>query len=562
MPDFSESTFYNTSSRHGFVRLKASTDFGQSDYEQALIDYIKKLTDDIPNHEDTKPIPPIGPFETVKKFHEYVQQMFGTKPIPPIGPFTTELSVDYVTSEQTIKLDGKDKSAFEKRQSHFFHLTPFGQSEQNPFLNSDQKVFLVPQFKFQSDKSNAEFYVGLTGLKPPQNFAIHFQVADGTADPLSIKPDPHIHWSYLKGNQWISFGKYEVQDGTNGLLNSGIITFSIPDEASSENTILPPGQHWLRASVAGESDAVCRLLAVSAQGLTVTFKNQGNDPAFPAKVLPPGPISKLDQPDAAVKKVAQPFATFGGRAAEQPSAFYTRISERLRHKDRAIALWDYERLILEAFPQIYKVKCLNHTFYDNENGINIYKELAPGHVTIVTIPNQQSHYVRDPLRPYTSLGLLEDIKTFLQKHLSCFVKLHVKNPLFEEVGAHFKLRFFEGFDKTFYAKKLQEAITRFLSPWAFSGGGNPTFGGKIYQSVLINFVEEQPYVDYVTDFKLSHTHTKLDSDGSDSEVVDFEISEIKGSKAVSILVSARNHTIEVINPAQEETTGATCPCAV
>jgi hypothetical protein len=165
------------------------------------------------------------------------------------------------------------------------------------------------------------------------------------------------------------------------------------------------------------------------------------------------------------------------------------------------------------------------------------------------------------LRPFTSLGLLEDIKAFLQKRLSCFVKLHVKNPLFEEVGAHFKVRFMEGFDETFYKNKLQEAITRFLSPWAFSGNSHPTFGGKIYQSVLINFVEEQPYVDYVTDFKLSHTYTKLDNSGSESEVVDPDVAEIKGSKALSILVSAGHHAIEVIKPAQEEKTGETCPCA-
>jgi len=541
VPDFSESELYNTSSRHGFVRFETSEDFGQSAYEQALIDYIKSVTDTIPNNE-------------------------GKKPIPPVGPFVTELTLDYTTAIQAIALNNTDKLAFEKRQAHFFHLTPFGQYEQHRLLNSSQKeVYLVPQFNFERDNSkkdsNAEFYIGVTGLKPPQNLALLFQVADGTADPLSIKPDPHIHWSYLSGNEWVGFAKHEVQDGTDGLLNSGIITFAIPDDASSANTLLPTGQHWLRAAVADESDAVCRLLAVSAQGLTVTFKNQGNDPAYPAKSLPAGTISKLDQPDAAVKKVTQPFTSFGGRAAEQSSAFYTRISERLRHKDRAIALWDYERLILEAFPQIYKVKCLNYTEYEPSGVTGIYRELAPGHLTIITIPNQQFHNLRDPLRPYTSLGLLENIKAFLQKRLSCFVKLHVKNPLFEEVGAHFKVRFLEGFDETFYANKLDEAITRFLSPWAFPGGGNPTFGGKVYQSVLINFVEEQPYVDYVTDFKLSHTYTKPDSNGLEIKVVDLDVAEIEGSKAVSILVSAKHHIIYVINPSQEETPGETCPCA-
>jgi hypothetical protein len=310
--------------------------------------------------------------------------------------------------------------------------------------------------------------------------------------------------------------------------------------------------------VTEKSDAVCKLLAVSAQSLKVTFQNQYNDPSFLATTLPAETISKLKQPDAAVKKVIQPFASFGGRGAEQPLAFYTRISERLRHKDRTITLWDYEHLILEAFPQIYQVKCLNHTAYEPD----IYNELAAGHVTVVTIPNQQFHNLHDPLRPYTSLGLLSEIETFLQKKLSCFVKLHVKNPQFEAVGVAFKVKFYAGFDETFSLRKLKEAITRFLSPWAFSDGSSPTFGGKIYSSVLLNFVEEQPYVDYVTDFELSHTYTTFDNTGSKVEIVDSDVTEIEGSKAVSILVSANDHDIIAINPTETPfTTATTCPCA-
>ncbi|MDD5268364.1 MAG: baseplate J/gp47 family protein [Methylococcales bacterium] len=470
----------------------------------------------------------------------------GTNPNnPPYIPTITSLSADYATATQNISLNESisKEIIFERRQAKFYHLYPFGHAEQHPWLKNkdnafDPKIYLVPQFYYeptsQGKAYDAEFYIGVTGLKPPQNLALLFQVADGTADPLSIKPN--IHWSYLRNNEWIGFAKHEVQDGTDGLINSGIITFSIPDEASSANTMLPTGQHWLRAAVADESDGVCRLLAVSAQGLTVTFQNQGNDPAFPEKVLTKSTISKLNSPDAAIKAISQPFPSFGGRGAEQETVFYTRVSERLRHKDRAIALWDYEHLILEAFPQIYKAKCLNHTRYETDGtGIRIYNELAPGHVTIVTIPDipdQQFHNLRDPLKPFTSLGLLAEIKEFLTKRLSCFVQLHVENPRFEEVRVNFKVKFYEGFDEIFYEKKLNQAITAFLSPWAFASDKRPSFGGKIYKSVLMNFIEEQPYVDYVTDFQLFHDLE--DNPG----IINKE--EVEGSTAISILVSSKN----------------------
>lgn len=75
--------------------------------------------------------------------------------------------------------------------------------------------------------------------------------------------------------------------------------------------------------------------------------------------------------------------------------------------------------------------------------------------------------------------------------------------------------------------------------------------------MLINFVEEQPYVDYVTDFKLFHMF--IDGDGGKQTV---ERNEVEGSKAVSILVSvpAPKHSITVIKPAEEETPGENCPC--
>lgn len=518
-PDFTPNAFYQTSSRHGFIRLKLTRDFGQNAYQADLIKFLK----------ETVAAPPVDPLGD-----------------PPVGPSISELTMSY-TATQSIALDSTDAAAFQGRKARFFHLAPFGQAEQHAALNAANKVYLVPQFAFQRDhlsfQSESEFYVGLSGLKPPQTVALLFQVVDGTADPLAAKPIPHIHWSYLRNNAWVAFATSEVEELTGGLLNSGIITFALPRDAVATNTLLPANQHWIRAAVATDSDAVCRLVLVAAQALEATFMDKQNDPAFPAKTLAAGTITKLVQPNAAVKKIVQPFPTFGGRGAEAPRAFYTRSSERLRHKDRAITLWDYERLVLDAFPQIYKVKCLNHTQYEPTASGGIYKELAPGHVTIVTIPNQQFQNLRDPLRPYTSLGLLEEIKAFLQQRLHCFVTLHVRNPHFEEVSVAFKVRLHAGFDTTFYTTQLQETITRFLSPWAFPGGGQPSFRGKIVKAVLINLVEEQPYVDYLTDFQLFHSF--IDRNGNAQRI---EANEVEGSKAVAILVSvpATDHQIEPV----------------
>ncbi|MBU5612517.1 baseplate J/gp47 family protein [Geomonas azotofigens] len=538
---------FTTDSRFGFVRLRLSDDFGQASYEQALIDYIKRVTNADPNDD-------------------------GTKPTPPVGPVVTDLSLDYSAS-QNVSLTSADQVQFQGRSARFFTVAPFGTAEEHGYLKSvlpsvDPAIYLLPQMKHanrddlklpkgQPVQHEAEFYIGVTDLKPPQNLALLFQVVDGSADPLSVKPKPHLNWSYLRHNEWLPFAKDQVSDTTGELLDSGIITFSVPREASADNSVLPSGMHWLRASVAGNADSVCRLVMVAAQALKATFADRGNDPAFSATPLPAGTISKLAQPDAAVKGIAQPFAGFGGRGKEAPGDFYTRISERLRHKDRAIALWDYERLVLEAFPQVYRVKCLNHTQYEpDQSGTGIYRELAPGHVTVVTIPNQRFLNLRDPLRPYTSLGLLERIAQFLQRRTCCFVKLHVKNPQFEEVRVACKVRLQPGLDYSFFEGKISDELVRFLSPWAFPGGGSPSFGGRVRKSVLINFLEDLPCVDCVTDFQLFHSY----QDDHNNMRTD-EVDEASGSKAVSVLVSARTHQVAFIDPAVASTPAEICRCA-
>ena len=533
-PDFTADEVYSTKSRSGFVRLRLTGGFGQDVYQQVLAEFLKAVKDK----------PPPG--------------------VPPVGPMAAELAVAYSTENLVLTLKASSPETaqedFESRPAKFFHVTPFGTAEQHEFLSGKGvPIRVFPRFELTSENqtvsSEAELYIGITALVPPQNLSLLFQVSDGTANPLAPKPRPHVAWSYLRKNQWIDLAKTDVQDGTDELLNSGIVTISVPRDANKDNTRLEGGCYWIRAAVHERSDAVCRLQLLAAQALEAVFTDRGNSPSFAATPLPAGTISKLAQPDTAVKSVAQRFTSFGGRGAESSQAFYTRVTERLRHKNRAIELWDCERLILEAFPQIYQAKCLNHTRYEpSEDGAGIYRELAPGNVTIVTIPNLRVRNRRDPLKPYTSLGLLEEIKAYLAKRMSCFAQLHVRNPQFEEVRVSFSLRLRDGFDETYYSNELKRAITGFLSPWAFSGNGKPTFGGRVYKSVLINFVEEQPYVDYVTDFKV------FQDIGGIAGSADLD--EVHGSRAVSILVSApaSKHQIDVLTPAQDAPLDEQCAC--
>ncbi|MBK6282383.1 MAG: baseplate J/gp47 family protein [Draconibacterium sp.] len=148
------------------------------------------------------------------------------------------------------------------------------------------------------------------------------------------------------------------------MITTGVILFDIPSKASKNNNILKNGLHWLRAAAEIDSEGIPQLIDIKCQAAKVEFKDKNNDPDYLALPLPEKTISKMVVADSAIKKIDQPFTSFGGRIQEESDEFYTRVSERLRHKNRAITIWDYEHIILQNFPSVYKVKCLNHTRYE------------------------------------------------------------------------------------------------------------------------------------------------------------------------------------------------------
>jgi hypothetical protein len=303
----------------------------------------------------------------------------------------------------------------------------------------------------------------------------------------------------------------------------------------------------LRATAEKESDGIPHIIDIKCQAAKAVFKDKNNDPDYQAKPLPEKTISKMVVADSSIKKIEQPFTSFGGKIQEQSDEFYTRVSERLRHKNRSITIWDYERIILQNFPSVYKVKCLNHTRFEGTSAsIN---EAAPGNVSLVVVSNIRNKNAVDPLKPRTSLSTLDDIKAFVGKIRSPYINVHVYNPLFEEVKVKFNVRFYPGFDKGIYSVQLNEALIKFLSPWAYATGSDIVFGGKIHKSVILNFVEEQEYVDYITCFEMFHI-VPGDPDNDPEKDVDEAIT----STSASVLGSASKHEIKVL-----ETEGE-CAC--
>lgn len=542
------------------------------------------------------------------------------------------ISFDYISSQ-----------TLDPSNSQFFHLYPFGEAEvfcepdsDFPFtfnetnfdklLETEKETsqliiparYLLPQFRNGSDSAVTEMlknlnaqvllrhkefnsrkyfqlnqyfslfqqqgnlYIGIENLSPPQNLSLLFKFADGTAYDNDSEP-PKINWSYLVNNEWMPLPQdHLISDSTYGFQTAGIVLIDFPADATNDNTLLTTGLHWLCASIDKNGDRIPKLIDVIAQANQATFSDHHNDPAHYLSPLPEKSISKPFVKIPEVKVIDQPFESFDGKPREEGIQFYQRVSERLRHKGRAITPHDYEHLVLEQFPSVYKVRVLVHNDPEcicrHENPDNTLPndcccpQVAPGHVLIVPVSNLRNKNAVDTLKPRTGRRTLLKIEKFLQKRVSPFVKVHAKNPKFEEVKLGFSVKFYTGIDKGFYKRKLNEDLVHYLTPWAFDSTFEVFFGNSIYASKIINFIEELEYVNYLTCFRMIHivkgcceadSLVELDCDEMQMPVSKDNIpgrflTEVVATSPQAILVSARQHCIRLI---EEEPAVDNCHCS-
>ena len=514
------------STRNGFLRVVLDADFGQAAYQTALTERLITLAR-------------TGSAAAVSV---------------PYLPQVASLHLGYWATTRVVSLASASDAIHAARPARLFHVGPFGEAEQAHPLPSGRTRFLVPQFRFtegpDTDDHLAAWLVGLSDLAPGQSVDLLVTVREGSADPRIAKPEDHVTWSCWSCDRWVPLPERDVADGTRQLLQTGIVRLAIPHDATVDDGAMPHGFVWVMASVTRSVGAVGTVLDVVAQGMRATLASLEVAPDHLDTPLEAGTVSKLVESDARFRKFTQPHASFGGRRTESGERFHRRTSERLRHKGRPITMWDYETIVLEAFPSLYRARCLPHTRIEDDpaTGLSDFCENAQGHVSVVVVPAVQA--AAEPvtlLQPHANQELLAAVREHLGERVTGQIvsgrgaarrsNLHVCNPVFEEVLLDFGLRLRAGYDDfAWYEGLLRTEIARHLAPWAFAGPSDDParapdvqFGGRVTKSSLIHFIEERPYVDHVVDVILRQ---RIEG------IVGGDLEEAVASTARSVLTSA------------------------
>jgi len=557
-PDLAEPSGFDGASRFGFLRLELRN----------------------PTRTDLAPYAFEVPFEAFGHgvfSARYARQAIelskypgtGEKPKLPKEPYTpvlSGLSLDYSATATLAPVDVDGNAV-----AQYFVVTPFGAR----LSRAPGDARLAPAID-----GNAALMLGVQSFAAPGNVSLLFDIDLGTATAAPTLASGEAEWAYLDARDvWQPLDSAAVLiDGTQGFQKSGIISLSVPADASSIHRSMPAGLVWLCALIRRPPETAARTLTITANGALARFEPGAVPLAeFESHLqsgVPAGAIAKLVQRNANIARVVQPRASFGGRGGEGNDDFIRRSSERLRHRNRAVVPGDVERLVLERFPEVFKVKCLPHT---DGNG-----ETRAGHAAVVVIPNLRRTGGTNPLEPRAGVVLLAQIAEYLESSTTPFMTLQVIRPAFERLRVEAKVVFNRGFDPGYYAAVLNDDLCRFLSPWAFQDGEDILFGARIYRSEILAFIESREYVDHIVGLRLYHHHDGVVHQGigamtigldfivnprprpaleqmtiGDDFIVGRPLEAAQTTQAHAILVSHRAHLITPVPRGAEICSGVT-----
>ncbi len=484
------------------------------------------------------------------------------QPLPnaPYVPLVERITCDY-RAAATLDLSHDDPAERAGADARVLSLHPFGHEEIYPAVRSSP-CGLIPRHD-----TDGNLFIGVRAQALAGPLTLLFDLRDESARRFADqRPQPLAHWSYLASNQWRGLAAARVlADTTQGFLTSGIVTLDIPADIDRDSTVMPAGLFWLRVGASGALESFAGLFDVRAQAVqAVRDLSAGSVPAARPEA---GAVAVPRINLAGLGQATLAGSASGGRSAEDNTQFRVRAGERLRHKNRASLPWDYERLVLERFPQVYKVKC-----FSGLAGGSVAP--APGGVLLVVVPHPEPGADVGSRAPRMNAAALGAIRRAVADLASPFAAIQVRNATYERIQVRCAVRFRAGMQTGRCLQRLNADIAQRLSPWREDGDG-ARFDWQLRKEEAEAWIRSLDYVESVSRVSLLQVAEADDGDfalgdsAREAEVMtatgiwmgrpqQWPVGAIGPRLPWSIAIPVRQHAIELMSdatPAQAEPTG-------
>ncbi|GGY13860.1 baseplate J/gp47 family protein [Paludibacterium paludis] len=414
----------------------------------------------------------------------------GPVPREPYTPTLESLTLDYrATQDIPLTADTAQGSAVRDPDSlahTVYHLHPFGL----PGIAASGAGRHPPLLPAVAH--DGQLYIGLDGDDPQGALSLYFHLRKEVAAERWLDTAPRLHWSVWRAGVWHELAPHDqLADGTRGLRRSGIIVLDLPPGMSRGCTALPGDHYWLRLGADWGFEQLAGLHGVHAHAVTATRVGTACDP------LAAGVIATPEQGIPGLAGVLQAGPSEGRRRQETSEDLRTRAAERLRHKRRAQTPWDYERLLLEAFPGVFKVKCFAHHLptLGDESGLGSRRpDRAPGQTLVVVVPDPRNGEPPDhTAAPGFDAATLDEMQDFLEHRAAAGAAIVVRNAAYERVQVRATLRLEKGRHHGSMLRDLNRLLLDYLSPW-YPGGPGAQFGWCLRAETLESLLRAHPGV--------------------------------------------------------------------
>ena len=420
----------------------------------------------------------------------------------PNAPYTPTIERLTFRYEASGSMDLVQKNPVERAADgdQAFLIHPFGFEEIYPAMSGDSKG-AAPRLR-----KDGNLFIGLAAERAPGRITLFFNLRDESARPVGVPETARrTSWFYLASNQWKSIAPAAVvSDSTRGFLTSGIVTLDVPQDIDRANTILSSDLFWLCLGADAGFEGFADLYGVQAQAMRATREPSVAENAGCAAPVP-GTVAEPLASIPGLIHVLQMGDAFGGRAAEDQDQFKTRAGERLRHKNRASVQWDYERLVLEQFPNVMLVKCFP-TLGSHASSRGPQRPMStpdPGSVTLVVVPVPQPGLLAELRTPKLNAVDLDKIRQYVAERASVFARVFVRNASYERIQVQCTVRLKEAERRRsgYRLRQLNREITERLSPWR-QWGARVRFGWSLRKQEVEAWIRELDYVEDVSGLSL------------------------------------------------------------
>lgn len=329
------------------------------------------------------------------------------------------------------------------------------------------------------------------------------------------------NWYFKDVSRWKRISSsYVLTDNTGNLRHSGKVQIQLPVPVSQQ-MLDTEGLFWICLAVDSGLENCAIVKNIYTQVVEAEVVNEAQkSTAFPG-----------------LESYHQISPVTDTRPSESEREMSIRLRERISHRNRALLPRDYEQLILQEFPQIQKVKCLP--------GVNASNDTShTGTVTLAVI-NQRL----DDEWPLCEDKLLNEILTFIECKASPFARLHIVNPLYEEVTVFCGISLRKGYSTGTTITEIRHSIRRCIAPWADTGG-LPVFGYSFSVNDLQSIIVENKGVGQLYGIKVIHQKENRAGDFFTNEYIPGrdDAYRIVPSEPWGIPVPADNQYIIVCTP--------------